>query len=156
MMALRTLVDIGFFVAIMGWIVHPFVSDVIERQQAQKGQVVPAVQSSKPPEESSESTVRKTLESGEGQGRQFTLPTLTVDGSGRSIDGLVLDGERIRPSTLGTEVRRRGIRRLRLRGNPDIAHQVIMDIKHLCAEAGVESFEDVRFRQSSTLQHRPR
>lgn len=83
--------------------------------------------------------------------QEFTLPTLTVDGAGRNINGLVLDGDKMQLSALTTAVRQRRIKRLRLRGNPDIAHQVIMDIKHLCREAGVESFEDVRFRQSSTL-----
>lgn len=150
MKGIRTLIDIGFFLAIMGWIVHPFVSDALGRQQAQKEQAA-AADLAGASEESFESSVKEASESGEGQDRQFTLPTLTVDGAGRDISGLVLDGDKIQLSALSAAVRQRRIKRLRLRGNPDVAHQVIMDIKHLCREAGVASFEDVRFQKSSTL-----
>ncbi len=151
MKGIRTLIDIGFFLAIMGWIVHPFVNDALSREQPQTDRAATTPQAAMSPDESFESKVKEASESGQSQGQQFTLPTLTIDGSGRNVAGLVLDGDRVQLATLGAEVRRRRVKRLRLRGNPDIAHQVIMDIKHLCGEAGVESFEDVRFRQSSTL-----
>ena len=146
MFGIRTLVDIGFFLSIIGFVVYSFVNEAI-RQEA----VSLPSQSENRPERASEETFDVTVTS-QNQDRtrdtpSLKLPTLVVDGTGRDVRTLALDGDPVVASKLPEKVRKRGIKRLRLEGNPDVAHQIMMDVKHLCEEGGVTSFADVRFRR---------
>ena len=140
MLGIRTLVDIGFFLSIIGFVVYPFVNEAIRQDSTPN-----KTHSSRPAgEELFEVDIVDPNDPNQAQGKAPEIPSLTIDAIGREVRALYLDDTKIAPGNLTLEVRRRGIRRLCVKGNPEAAHQVIMDAKHLCKLGGVTSFADTR------------
>ncbi len=140
MLGIRTLVDIGFFLSIIGFVVYPFVNEAT--RQDKTCDTAPPTRSGRA--EVFEVDIVDPSESNHGEARSFEIPTLTIDALGRKVRGIYLDGTEIEAVGISAEVKKRGIRRLLVDANPDAARQVIMDAKRLCKQGGVTSFADTR------------
>jgi len=131
----------------MGFIGILFLLAVFARDDvsAQAKQAQPAAST----EESITTTLKEQQQTAAQPQSAFAQPTLTIDGVGRDVRTFYLDDAQVTREELTKLVRQRGLKKLRIRSNPDLAVQAAMDIKLLCVEGGVKTFEDVRFRNSS-------